>query len=92
MCIADNLQRVRERIAAAAESARSMALVAAMSLEQPQDRRMRDVSAAKVEVGRSAKFVAQQAVQLHGGMGVSEELDVAHHLKRITAISLLLGD
>jgi len=49
-------------------------------------------SAAKVRVGQAAKFVGQQAVQLHGGMGVTDELLAAHHFKRLTMIGLTLGD
>jgi alkylation response protein AidB-like acyl-CoA dehydrogenase len=49
-------------------------------------------SAAKVQVGRSAKFVGYQAVQLHGGMGVSEELDIGHHYIRLNVINQLFGD
>ncbi|MGZ8316022.1 MAG: acyl-CoA dehydrogenase family protein [Telluria sp.] len=75
------------------EQARSMALLAAVKLgsEDPLERR-RVVSAAKFRVGQAAKFVGQQAVQLHGGMGVTDELPAAHHFKRLTMIELSLGD
>lgn len=74
------------------ETARSMAYVASLSLEEPVPERMRIISAAKVQVGRSAKFVGYQAVQLHGGMGVSEELDIGHHYIRLTTINQMFGD
>jgi len=74
------------------QTAKSIALVAAMSLEGDADERMRQTSAAKVQVGRSAKFVGYQAVQLHGGMGVSEELDIGHHYIRLNVINQLFGD
>src|SRR5471032_184243 len=75
------------------EQARSMAMLAAVkvSSESAEERR-RTVSAAKARVGQAAKFVGQQAVQLHGGMGVTDELPAAHHFKRLTMIDLTLGD
>ncbi len=75
------------------EQARSMAILAAvkMASEDVVERR-RTVSAAKFRVGQALKFVGQQAVQLHGGMGVTDELPAAHHFKRLTMIELSLGD
>jgi alkylation response protein AidB-like acyl-CoA dehydrogenase len=75
------------------EQARSMALMAAMKAgSQDAAERRRTVSAAKYRVGQAARFVGQQAVQLHGGMGVTNELPAAHHFKRLTMIELTLGD
>lgn len=74
------------------QTAKSMSLVAAMALEGDPLERGRLVSAAKAQVGRSAKFVGYQAVQLHGGMGVSEELDIGHHYIRLNMIDRLFGD
>jgi alkylation response protein AidB-like acyl-CoA dehydrogenase len=75
------------------EQARSMALLAAVRLASTDaDERRRAVSAAKFRVGQAMKFVGQQAVQLHGGMGVTNELPAAHHFKRLTMIELTLGD
>ena len=75
------------------EQARSMALLAAVKLGSGDaGERRRVVSAAKFRVGRAAKFVGQQAVQLHGGMGVTDELPAAHHFKRLAMIELSLGD
>ena len=75
------------------EQARSMALLAAVKLASTDaDERRRAVSAAKFRVGQAMKFVGQQAVQLHGGMGVTNELPAAHHFKRLTMIELTLGD
>jgi alkylation response protein AidB-like acyl-CoA dehydrogenase len=75
------------------EQARSMALLAAVKLARamPGERR-RAVSAAKYRVNQAARFVGQQAVQLHGGMGVTDELPAAHYFKRLTMIELTLGD
>jgi alkylation response protein AidB-like acyl-CoA dehydrogenase len=74
------------------ETARSMAYLASLSLDAPEPRRLRDLSAAKAQVGRSGKFVGYQAVQLHGGMGVSEELDIGWRYIRLTTINQLFGD
>jgi len=75
------------------EQARSMAMLAAAKAgsEDAAERR-RTVSAAKARVGLAATFVGQQAVQLHGGMGVTDELPAAHHFKRLSMIALTLGD
>ncbi|WP_136417388.1 acyl-CoA dehydrogenase family protein [Herbaspirillum sp. ST 5-3] len=76
-----------------AEQARSMATLAAVkvSSSDAQERR-RTISGAKARIGQALKFVGQQAVQLHGGMGVTNELPAAHHFKRLTMIELTLGD
>ncbi len=74
------------------ETARSMTYVASMSLEGDAAHRRRVISAAKAQVGRSGKFVGYSAVQIHGGMGVSEELDIGHHYIRLTTLNQLFGD
>ena len=75
------------------EQARSMALLAAVRLAgNDAGERRRAVSAAKYRVGQAARFVGQQAVQLHGGMGVTDELPAAHYFKRLSTIELTLGD
>ena len=75
------------------EQARSMAYLSALRAGDPDPReRRRAVSAAKVVVGNACRFVGQQAVQLHGGMGVSDETPVSHYFRRLTAIELTLGD
>lgn len=75
------------------EQARSMAMLAAVRLRSGNAAERRQaVSAAKYRVGQAARFVGQQAVQLHGGMGVTDELPAAHYFKRLTTIELTLGD
>jgi alkylation response protein AidB-like acyl-CoA dehydrogenase len=74
----------------ASETARSMALVAAMSLDTSAS--PAQISSAKVQISRAARYVGYQAVQLHGGMGVSEELDIGHHYIRLNMIDRLFGD
>jgi alkylation response protein AidB-like acyl-CoA dehydrogenase len=75
------------------EQARSMSYLAAIKCVDPDaGERRRALSAAKVIVGQAGRFVGQQAVQLHGGMGMTDELMVSHYFKRLTAIDLTLGD
>lgn len=74
------------------EQARSMALLAAVRMSAQADERRRTVAAAKFRVGQAMKFIGQQSVQLHGGMGVTNELPAAHMFKRLTMIELTLGD
>jgi alkylation response protein AidB-like acyl-CoA dehydrogenase len=70
-----------------------MSYLAAMQAASTDGReRRRIVSAAKVTVGQACRYVGQQAVQLHGGMGVTDELMVSHCFKRLMAIELSLGD
>jgi len=74
------------------EQARSMSYLAAVRCQDgdPAVRR-HAMSAAKVVIGQACRFVGQQAVQLHGGMGVTDELDVSHYFKRLMAIELQFG-
>ncbi|MFC5460605.1 acyl-CoA dehydrogenase family protein [Massilia niabensis] len=75
------------------EQARSMALLAAVKLGSADTgERRRAVSAAKYRINQAARFVGQQAVQLHGGMGVTDELPASHYFKRLAMIELTLGD
>jgi alkylation response protein AidB-like acyl-CoA dehydrogenase len=75
------------------EQARSMSYLAALRcMDENVSERRRALSAAKAVVGQSARFVGQQAVQLHGGMGMTDELIVSHWFKRLTAAELMFGD
>ena len=77
----------------AVEQARSMALYATMMAAEPDaHERRKAMSAAKVQIGRSAKYVGQEAIQLHGGIGMTMEYKVGHYFKRVTAIDVLFGD
>ena len=76
-----------------AEQARSMAYLAAVKVQSDDDaERRRTIAAAKALVGQAARFVGQQAVQLHGGIGVTDELAVGHYFKRLTLINATFGD
>jgi len=75
------------------EQARSMALLAASKVDSQDNlERRRTVAAAKELTGRAGRFLGQQAIQLHGGMGMTDELNVSHYFKRLTAIDVLFGN
>tara|TARA_R100000005_G_C5003601_1_gene212044 strand:- start:601 stop:1734 length:1134 start_codon:yes stop_codon:yes gene_type:complete len=76
-----------------AEQSKSMSDMVAMKLglDDVQDRR-RSVAAAKAKIGQGAKFVGEQAVQLHGGMGMTDEYSIGHYFKRLMTIEMLLGN
>ncbi len=77
----------------AVEQARSMALFATvMAGEADATERRRALSAAKVQIGRSGKHVGQEAIQLHGGIGMTMEYKVGHYFKRMTMIDQMFGD
>ena len=70
-----------------------MAVLATMMVdEEDAAERHRTIAAAKVQIGRSGKLVGQQAIQLHGGIGMTMEYKVGHYFKRVTAIDTLFGD
>jgi pimeloyl-CoA dehydrogenase small subunit len=77
----------------AIEQARSMAMFAAvMAAEENPFERRKAISAAKVQIGRSGRHVGQEAIQLHGGIGMTNEYAVGHYFKRVTMIDQLYGD
>jgi pimeloyl-CoA dehydrogenase small subunit len=77
----------------ALEQARSMAMFATMmATEENASERRNALSAAKLQIGRSGKFVGQQAIQLHGGIGMTMEYKVGHYFKRVTMIDTMFGD
>ncbi len=75
------------------EQGRSMALLATVALDNPDaTARARDMALAKVGVGQAARYVAQSAVQMHGGIGMTEEYAVGHYFRRCMVIERLWGD
>ncbi len=75
------------------EAARSMSYLAALRCTDDNvSERRRALSAAKAVIGQAGRFIGQQAVQLHGGMGMTDELKVSHLFKRLTAAQLMFGD
>jgi alkylation response protein AidB-like acyl-CoA dehydrogenase len=63
-----------------------------MAAEENAAERRNALSAAKTQIGRSGKFVGQQAIQLHGGIGMTMEYKVGHYFKRVTMIDTMFGD
>ena len=74
------------------ELARSMSYYASLKLNAPADERRRALARAKVQLGASMRFVGQQAVQLHGGIGVTDEYIVSHYFKKLTQLEMTFGD
>ena len=75
------------------EQSKSLMFMAAMRMAEGYGAEaQKAVSAFKVQVGKSGKFVGQNAVQLHGGMGMTEELNIGHYFKRLTIIDTLFGN
>ncbi|MGA7748440.1 MAG: acyl-CoA dehydrogenase [Candidatus Aquilonibacter sp.] len=76
------------------ELIRSMAYHAAMTVESQSDAvaRKRAISAAKAQIAKSGRFIGQQAIQLHGAIGMSEEYKIGHYFKRMTFVERLFGD
>ena len=90
-----SFQALRHRLAdmkMQQELARSMSYYATLKLTAPAAERRRAIAQAKVQLGQSMRLVGQQAVQLHGGIGVTDEYAAAHCFKRLTCIELSLGD
>src|SRR5260370_25390613 len=92
--IGDNqaLQHRATEMFVALEQARSMAILAAMMVDEPDAaERARNIAMAKVGVGQAARFVSQNAVQLHGGIGMTEEYAVGHYFRRCMFITHIFG-
>ena len=88
-------QALRHRIADVKmqlELARSMSYFASLKLGEPAEQRRRALSQAKVQLGNSMRFVGQQCIQLHGGIGVTDEYVASHYFKRLTMIEMTYGD
>jgi alkylation response protein AidB-like acyl-CoA dehydrogenase len=88
-------QALRHRIAdmkMQLELARSMSYYATLKLGEAPDLRRRAVAQAKVQLGQSARFLGQQAIQLHGGIGMTDEYIGSHYFKRLTTMEMQFGD
>lgn len=76
-----------------AQEARSMTLMATLKVDDSDATvRRKAASGAKVQIGKSGRFCGQSAVQMHGGMGVTDELSVSHYFKRLTMIDAMFGN
>ena len=88
-------QALRHRVAdmkMALELARSMSYYATLKLGEAPDVRRRALAQAKVQLGHSARYVGQQAVQLHGGIGMTDEYIGSHYFKRLATMEMQFGD
>ncbi len=74
------------------EQSLSMTYMVNLKLDENETGRMKAASAAKVQIGKAGRFVGQQAIQLHGGMGMTDELNVGHYFKRLTMIDAQFGN
>jgi alkylation response protein AidB-like acyl-CoA dehydrogenase len=74
------------------EEARSLALLAALKLDAPAGERARTIAMAKVQTGRSGRFIGQSAIQTHGGMGMTDEMSISHYFKRLAMIDMMFGN
>ena len=74
------------------EQSASITLMVTLKLGEGEVERKKAASAAKVQIGKAGRFVGQNAVQLHGGMGMTDELNVGHYFKRLTMIDALYGN
>jgi alkylation response protein AidB-like acyl-CoA dehydrogenase len=90
-----SFQALRHRIADVKmqlELARSMSYFASLKLGEPPTQRRRAVSQARVQLGQAMRFVGQQCIQLHGGIGCTDDYVASHYFKRLTMLELSLGD
>ncbi len=90
-----SFQALRHRIADAKmqlELGRSMSYYATLKLGEPADARRRALSQAKVQLGQSMRYVGQQCIQMHGGIGVTDEYIGSHYFKRLTLLETTFGD
>jgi alkylation response protein AidB-like acyl-CoA dehydrogenase len=75
------------------EQTKSLLYMAAMRLDEDEGVEARKaVSALKVQVGKAGRFIGQSAIQLHGGMGMTDELNVGHYFKRLTMVDTMFGN
>ena len=90
-----SFQALRHRIADVKmqlELGRSMSYYASLKLNAPAAERRQAMARAKYQLGVSMRFVGQNAVQLHGGIGVTDEYIVSHYFKRLTQMEMTFGD
>lgn len=90
-----SFQALRHRVADVKmqlELGRSMSYYANLKLGAPAAERRRALSQAKVQLGNSARFAAQQCIQMHGGIGVTDEYAGSHYFKRLTMLEMSFGD
>jgi alkylation response protein AidB-like acyl-CoA dehydrogenase len=74
------------------EQTKSLLLMAATKLNDQAEDAVKSISALKYQVGNAAKLIGEESIQLHGGMGVTEEMSIGHYFKRLTTIRTIFGN
>ena len=90
-----SFQALRHRVAdmkMQLELARSMSYYASLKLKAPEAERRQAIARARYQLGNAMRFVGQSAVQLHGGIGVTDEYIVSHYFKKLTQLEMTFGD
>ena len=90
-----SFQALRHRVAdmkMQLELARSMSYYASLKLQAPEAERRQAIARARYQLGHAMRFVGQSAVQLHGGIGVTDEYIVSHYFKKLTQLEMTFGD
>jgi alkylation response protein AidB-like acyl-CoA dehydrogenase len=93
--VISSFQALRHRVADVkmqVELGRSMSYYASLKLNEPADKRRRALAQAKLQISQSVRYVGQQCIQLHGGIGVTDEYIGSHYFKRLTMIEMAWGD
>ena len=93
--VISSFQALKHRIADVKmqlELGRSMSYFASLKLNEPAPQRRRALAQAKYQLGQSMRFVGQQCIQLHGGIGVTDEYTAGHYFKRLTVMEMSYGD
>jgi alkylation response protein AidB-like acyl-CoA dehydrogenase len=76
----------------AAQQSRSILYRAICEYQQGEDSAIATIAAMKALIGKSGRYVGEEAIQLHGGMGITDELDIGHYVKRLMVLNQLFGD
>lgn len=74
------------------EQSRSMSYLATLKLDEDTSERRKAATAAKAQIGKGGTFIGQQSVQMHGGMGMTDELKISHYYKRLMQIDVMFGN
>ena len=93
--VISSFQALRHRVAdmkMQLELARSMSYYASLKLNAPTEERRRAMARAKYQLGVSMRTISQQSVQLHGGIGVTDEYIVSHYFRKLTQLEMTFGD
>ena len=74
------------------EQSKSLLYMATMKHAEDAEDKQKSISGLKYQIGKASKFIGQESIQIHGGMGVTDELNVGHYFKRLTTIGTIFGN